>query len=116
MTKNKERYNEILKLKNMLEKAEIPFEFSEIFSGYHITYPGNKFRICSVIEHDYSYGREKDLLEIQGLLTKKEYKETQDTVIGYLTAENVFQRIEKHWKELKRNLENVNIYTEKRMV
>ena len=46
----KERYNEILKLKNMLEKAEIPFEFSEIFGGYHITYPSNKFRICSVIE------------------------------------------------------------------
>ena len=60
--------------------------------------------------------QEKDLLEIQGKKKKKEYKETQDTVIGYLTAENVFQRIEKHWKELKRNLENVNIYTEKRMV
>ena len=45
----KEKYNEILKLKNMLEKAEIPFEFSEILGGYHITYPSNKFRICSVI-------------------------------------------------------------------
>lgn len=96
----KERYNEILKLKNMLEKAEIPFEFSELFGGYHITYPTNKFRICSVIEHDYSYGNEQDLLEIKGLLTKNEKK--CDCVLGYLTAENVFQRIQNNWKKLRR--------------
>lgn len=102
MEKIKERYNEILRLKGMLEKAKIPFMFSKGFGGYHIEYPASTGRVCSVIEHDFSYGREKDLLEIQGLLTKKEYKETQDTVIGYLTAENVFQRIENHWKELKR--------------
>ena len=97
----KERYNEILRLKGMLEKAKIPFEFSKLFGGYHIVYPNNHFTECSVIEHDSSYGREKDLLEILGLLTKKEYKETQDTVIGYLTAEDVFQRIKKHWKKIK---------------
>lgn len=96
----KERYNEILKLKNMLEKAEIPFEFSEIFGGYHITYPDNKFRICSVIEHDYSYGNGQDLLEIKGLLTKNEKK--YDEVIGYLSAEEVFKRIKKNWKKLRR--------------
>ena len=93
-----ERYNEILRLKGMLEKAKIPFMFSRSFGGYHIVYPENTGRVCSVIEHDCSYGREKDLLEIQGLMTKKEYKETQDNVIGYLTAEDVFQRIKKHWK------------------
>ena len=97
----KERCNEILSLKGMLEKAKIPFVFSKVFGGYHIEYPANTGRVCSVIEHDYSYGREKDLLEIQGLMTKKEYKETQDNVIGYLTAEDVFQRIENHWKSIK---------------
>ena len=96
----KEKYNEILKLKNMLEKAEIPFEFSEIFSGYHVTYPSNKFRICSVIEHGYSYGSEQDLLEIKGLLTKNEKK--YDYVLGYLSAEEVFNRIKKNWKKLRR--------------
>ena len=96
-----ERYNEILRLKGMLEKAKIPFEFSKVFGGYHIEYPASAGRVCSVIEHDYSYGREKDLLEIQGLMTKKEYKETLDNVIGYLTAEDVFQRIKKHWKSIK---------------
>ena len=96
----KRKYNEILKLKDMLESAKIPFGFSKLHGGYHIVYTAdsNK-RICSVIEHDFSYGREKDLLEIQGLMTKEELEETQDTVLGYLTAEEVFQRIEKHWKE-----------------
>lgn len=97
----KERYNEILRLKGMLEKAKIPFEFSELFGGYHIIYLNNHFRVCSVIEHDFSYGREQDLLEIEGLMTKKEKKKEKDDVLGYLTAENVFQRIEKHWKKLK---------------
>ena len=96
----KEKYNEILKLKNMLEKAEIPFEFSEIFGGYHVTYPSNKFRICSVIEHDFSYVNEQDLLEIKGLLTKNEKK--CDYVLGYRSAEEVFNRIKKNWKKLRR--------------
>ena len=37
----KERYNEILRLKGMLEKAKIPFVFSKLFGGYHIVYPEN---------------------------------------------------------------------------
>ena len=94
------KYKEILRLKNMLEKAKIPFEFSELFGGYHITYPINKFRICSVIEHDYSYGNAQDLLEIKGLLTQKEKK--YDDVLGYCSAEEVFNRIKKNWKKLRR--------------
>ena len=96
------KYKEILRLKFMLDKAKIPFEFSEIFGGYHITYPSNKFRICSVIEHDYSYGREQDLIEIKGLLTKKEIEQMGDVVLGYRSAEDVFQRIQKNWKKLRR--------------
>ena len=97
----KERYNEILRLKGMLEKAKIPFVFSKSFGGYHIEYPASTGRVCSVIEHDFSYGRKQDLLEIDGLLTKKEMNREQDDVLGYLTAENVFQRIENHWKSIK---------------
>lgn len=97
----KRKYNEIFKLKDMLEKAKIPFNFSELHGGYHIVYPADGGKcICSVIEHDGSYGREKDLLEIQGLMTKEELEETQDTVFGYLTAENVFfLRIKNHWEK-----------------
>lgn len=99
---NKEKYKEILRLKDMLEKAKIPFEFSELLGGYLITYPSYSFRICSVIEHARSNGREQDLLELKGLLTKNERK--YDDVIGYRSAEEVFKRIKKNWKKLRRCL------------
>jgi hypothetical protein len=57
--------------------------------------------VCSVIEHEFSYGREKDLLEIQGLMTEQEMEEEQDTVLGYLTADNVFERINMHWTSVR---------------
>lgn len=96
----KRKYNEIFKLKDMLERAKIPFKFSELMGGYHIVYPtyGGEC-ICSVIEHDGSYGREKDLLEIQGLLTELEEETLEGNVLGYLTAEDVFQRIKNHWEK-----------------
>lgn len=94
------KYNEILRLKEMLIHHQIPFEFSEFQGGYHVCYPNKDNVICSVIEHDGSYGREEDKLEIQGLLTEQELKETDDTVLGYLTAEDVFARISKHWENL----------------
>jgi hypothetical protein len=90
------KYNEILRLKVMMENGKIPFDFHELFGGYRIVYPEDGLNgICSVIEHDGSYGREQDLLEIMGLLTDKEKK--HDDVLGYLTAENVFNRIYGHW-------------------
>ena len=98
-------YKEIFKLKDMLEKAEIPFvwkEHKDYRNGYQILYPvGGVQNICSVIEHKFSYGNEKDLLEIQGLMTKEEEEKQHDSVLGFLTAENVFKRIEKHYKENK---------------
>ena len=88
-----EKYTEILRLKEMLEKEGIPFVFRRQFDGYTIKY--DDFT-CSVIEHTGSYGEEENLLEIMGLLTKKERKDGR--VLGYLTAENVFKRIRKHFK------------------
>lgn len=115
-----EKYNEILRLKEMLTQHGIPFDFSEFQGGYHICYPSKYNVICSVIEHDGSYGREEDKLEIQGLLTEQESEETDDTVLGYLTAEDVFARINKHFENLidpkntqptfpKQDLENTNL-------
>ena len=94
------KYNEILRLKEMLTQHGMPFDFSEFHGGYHICYPNKDNVICSVIEHDASYGREEDKLEIQGLLTEQELEETNDTVLGYLTAKDVFARINKHFKNL----------------
>ena len=98
-------YKEIFKLKDMLTNANIDHIFynrSES-GGYQICYPDNGVdRICSVILHNYSYGNEKGLLEIMGLLTDDEYE--QDTVKGYLTAEEVFKRIKEDWDNRKENI------------
>lgn len=92
-------YNDILLLKDLLEKEEIPFDFDKLFGGYVIAYPSREEVVCSVIEHDYSYGSSSDLLEIAGLLTKEE--ECEDAVAGYLTALDVYDRIKTHWDKNK---------------
>lgn len=51
--------------------------------------------VCSVIEHDGSYGKHVDKLELYGLLTEEE--RSYDEVKGYLTAEDVFARIANHY-------------------
>lgn len=86
-------YSEIHVLRKMLEKAQIPFDMSPLFGGYQICYPSHTNVICSVIEHDGSYGHHDDLLEVMGLLTKEEA--IWDDVVGNLTAEDVFNRIKK---------------------
>ena len=97
------KFTEIFRLKKMLEEAKIPFRFSENFNGgFHIVYSFEGEEVCSVIEHDFSYGREKDLLEIQGLMTEQEMEEEQDSVLGYLTADNVFERIKTHYRLCKK--------------
>lgn len=51
-----EQYNEILKLKTMLEEAGIVFDFyprkdlHDERGGYQICYPADAGRVCSVIE------------------------------------------------------------------
>lgn len=94
------KYTEILKLKQMLELAEIPFEFTELFGGYQIGYPTlpgkNDTCVCSIIQHDYSYGNTKNKIEIMGLLSEEEFED--DSVLGYLDAVDVFLRIAKHFK------------------
>ena len=85
------KYNEIIRLHEMLNKADIPHDFEESFDGYHICYNRGKQTVCSVIEHGYSYGGTSDLLEIMGLLTAAEA--VNDSVAGWLTADDVFNRI-----------------------
>ena len=104
------KYTEILKLKRMLEGANIPFEFTDDFWGinklekngkispylgelFRNKYPAYQIRLgnlADAIEHDGSYGNSQDLLEIMGGLTEEE--EEHGRVLGYLTAEEVFKR------------------------
>ena len=58
--------------------------------------------VCSVVEHRYSYGNYDDRLEMMGLLTEEEAK--IDSVVGWLTAEDVFLRIGEHWAEHKEEM------------
>ena len=127
------KYKEIFKLKEMLEKAEIPYifidrfeedrklmknneylneylkdkeyyqillfnDFREVMEHYN-TYKvfNNEKRIISIVQGYGTYGEEDDLLEIMGLLTEEEEK--IDDVTGYLTAEDVFNRIIKYFKD-----------------
>ena len=127
------KYKEIFKLKEMLEKAEIPYiffdrfeenrklmknneylneylkdkeyyqillfnDFREVMEHYN-TYKvfDNEKRIISIVQGYGTYGEEDDLLEIMGLLTEEEEK--IDSVTGYLTAEDVFNRIVKYFKD-----------------
>ena len=84
-------YNEIFKLKELLEKGNIPFEFKNFHDGYQIIIKNkNNFRIADAIENKYSYGVEEDLLEIMGGLTEEE--EEFDSVLGWLYSEEVFKR------------------------
>lgn len=93
---------EIFKLKRMLEKADIPFEFIEGF-GYdpnQICYPSRKDMKISVIEGFGTHGREQDRLEILGGFTPWEKFNHGDSPIGFLTAKNVFKRIKKDYDEI----------------
>lgn len=91
-------FAEMDKLEQLLVEADIPYEKSRVFGGKQLQYlcKGDA-RVCSVILHKGSYGRSEGLLEIMGLLTDKELE--CDDVAGYLTADDVFGRIKKHWEE-----------------
>lgn len=105
---------EIFKLKRMLEKANIPFDFVEgfghdpslkkklcpdIMEHYQICYPSRRNMKISVIEGFGTHGREYDRLEILGGFTPWEKFKHGDSPIGFLTAKNVFKRIKKDWDE-----------------
>ena len=78
---NLDGYKEIFRLKEMLDAAEIPYEFRKgKIGGYQLIYaPGNSQKIvCSVIQAATSYGGKEDLLEIQGLVTQEEMKKNAD--------------------------------------
>ncbi len=86
------------KLKKLLDEAEIPYETDYIpqAGNKQIAYPSHSDRVCSVVHGPWSYGGAFGHLEIMGLLTPEE-KELDD-VVGWLTADEVFGRIKRHWE------------------
>lgn len=102
---------EIERLVNMLKEAGIPFERNSEdlrpnynYYKFQIIYPRSNCginvkprRVCSIVQGTCTYGGLENKLEIMGLLTEEE-KENDD-VCGWLTAEDVFERIKAHWEK-----------------
>lgn len=83
--------NEMIKLIVLLESAHVPYETREHWSGtIQVGYPNFENTICDVVCFPGSYGYKQGLLEIMSLADEEE---VGDTVEGYLTATEVFQRI-----------------------
>lgn len=89
------KYTEILKLREMLNNENIPNSLRKKHDGWQILY--GTPRVCSVVQNSFSYGADNNLLEIMGLVT--EGSGSVDSVKGFLTAEDVFCRIQKHYEE-----------------
>lgn len=103
-------YNEILKLNTMLDNAKIPHMMRRLNDGWQVIYtpyhPDSW--VADAIETRYSYGAKDDLLELAGrLLTGEELK--RGSVVGGLTANDVFQRISKHWEEREKHIEETYV-------
>lgn len=87
---------EILKLKSMLEEADIPFYYTDDMfengeEAYQIIVNVTKYgdRVDAIC-NDGSYGSEDGLLEIMGGLSESEGE--HECVLGWLTAKEVFKR------------------------
>ena len=88
---------EPLRLASMLLAHNIPFNIAEMCHGLIICYPcQGEGCVSDAICHDGSYGRHDGLLEMMGLVNEEE---VGDSVEGWLTAEQVFERWQKHWLE-----------------
>ena len=101
----KNEYTEILELDKMLTKAKIPHTFRVLSDGFQVFYPNEDKKICDVVERRGSYGSESDLLEMCGL--------TLDDVEGYLTAEESFFRIKRHFDHENHLKKPVSVLPEK---
>ena len=95
---NELNFYELSKLFLLLCDAGVPCEVRHVIDGLQVVYPSIKNCICDAVCHSYSYGHEKGLLEIMGLVNEEE---VGDCVEGWLTAEEVFKRISAHYAENK---------------
>ena len=94
--------NEMTNLIEILKKSNIPFQVTSCEGAPQVWYPNRKHVVCDAICHKYSFGGKDGLLEIMGLVDEEE---AGDEVEGYLTAEEVANRIfEHHHKVLHKEI------------
>ena len=85
----------INKLITMLATTNIPFTVTECHGRPQVWYPNDTDPVCDAICHWGSYGHQTGLIEIMGLT------HNDDSVEGYLNADEVFTRIKEHWEANK---------------
>ena len=102
----KNAYQEILKLDKMLTDNDIPHTLFRSWDGWQVCYPSPNLKECiaDVIEFTGSYGAKDDLCEMMGLLTPEEQMKG-NTVVGYLTAEEICKRMTQHYCGKKKSNE-----------
>lgn len=91
------KYTAILDLSNMLANAGLKFEIRRIHDGYQVSYPNFNKMAVDAVQHWSSYGEDKNLIEI--MFHDKRFPgcaKCGDSVEGYLTAKEVFDRIVKY--------------------
>ena len=105
--------NEIIRLHEMLNEANIPHKVVEnriMYPSYQIVIEKDGTKLCDAVYFDGSYGYEEGLIEIMGGLTEDERE--IDEVLGHLTADEVFKRFkycyENNTSLYKEVLENEN--------
>lgn len=84
---------EMMKLAYLLIDSNIPWEPGVNMGTLQIFYPSRANCVCDAICHPGSYGYSAGLLEIMGLVSPH----NEDGVEGWLTAEEVFRRMSKHY-------------------
>jgi hypothetical protein len=88
-------YQPIMRLADLCERESIPFIVRPVFDGLQLVCPNLDVWDFDVICHMGSYGHEQGLLEIMGAICNT----YDDDVEGYLTVEEVFERIKKYYKK-----------------
>lgn len=81
--------NELLKVMNFLTERKIEYGLRPLYDGFQLIVPADTDKWAfDVILHKGSYGHEDGLLEVMGIS-----KIPCDSVEGYLTGEDVIERI-----------------------
>lgn len=87
-------YTEMARLELYLQETKIPYRMDYVLGMPSVRYYGyGNELICDAICHSGSYGHEEGLLEIMGLTRN------DDSVEGWLTSEEVFDRISEDWNK-----------------
>ena len=89
-------YTEMIRLELLLQEAKIPYRIDYVIGMPSVRYYGHgKNLTCDAICHSGGYGHEEGLLEIMGLTRN----DNGDCVEGWLTSEEVFDRISEDWNK-----------------